>query len=173
MIGGFALALLLASLLFFLWLNPAGAQTAKDQMTKAGDRDVISGEPTILDGDSLEVSGKRFQLYGIDAPEPGELCEKSNGRRLDCGNIARTALLDLTAGIEVVCEPLGPASATAISAHCTAGGFSLNRNMIHTGWALVDRSVTDDFIEVEAEAKQRRRGLWRYAIKPKPWPERE
>ena len=140
-------------------------------MANAGDGHIVRGMPTILDGDSLEVSNKRFQLYGIDAPEPGELCEKSNGRRLDCGRIARTALLDLTAGAEVVCKPVGPARATTISAHCTAGGFDLSRNMVHTGWALVDRAVTDDFIETEAEAKRRKRGLWRYAIKPSPWPE--
>ncbi len=57
------------------------------------------------------------------------------------------------------------------SAKCTAGGFSLNRNMIFTGWALVDHTVTDDFVEVEAEAKRQKRGLWRFVFKALPWPE--
>jgi len=131
----------------------------------------VSGMPTIIDGDSLEVSGERFQLHGIDAPEPGDFCEKANGRRLDCGVIARSALLDLTAGLEVVCQPVQSASGTAGAADCTADGFSLNRNMIHTGWALVDRTVTDDFIEVEAEAKQKKRGLWRFSFEPEAWAE--
>jgi endonuclease YncB( thermonuclease family) len=43
--------------------------------------------------------------------------------------------------------------------------------MIYTGWALVDRAVTTDFIEVEAEAKRQKRGLWRYSFKAPPWPE--
>lgn len=151
----------LYSLLFLLGPGLTGAQAGN----------VVSGMPTIIDGDSLAVSGERFQLHGIDAPEPGELCEKANGKRFDCGRIARSALLDLTAGVEVICQTVDSAFATTQSAKCTAGGFSLSRNMIHTGWALVDRSVTDDFVEVEAEAKRQERGLWRFVFKVPPWPE--
>ena len=155
------MALLTYSLLFLLWLGLAGAKAEI----------VVSGMPTIVDGDSLEVSGERFQLHGIDAPELGEFCEKDNGKRFDCGRVARSALLDLTAGVEVICRAVDSASPTTRSAKCTASGFNLSRNMIYTGWALVDRAVTDKFIDVEAEAKRQKRGLWRYSFKVQPWPE--
>jgi len=132
---------------------------------------IVSGMPTIIDGDSLEVSGQQFQLYGIDAPEPGEFCEKADGKRFDCGRIARSALLDLTAGVEVACQAVGSSSSSTQLANCTVDGFSLNRNMVHTGWALVDRAVTTDLIEVEAGAQRQERGLWRFAFEAPPWPE--
>lgn len=133
----------------------------------------ISGPPTIIDGDSLEVGGHRLDLHGIDAPELGLICRKKNGKSFDCGNVARTALLDLTAGLDVVCVPIGEAGATPASplpASCSAGGFSLNRNMIHTGWAVADRSVSSAYIATELDAKQAERGLWRWNVPPPPWP---
>ncbi|MGI9493319.1 MAG: thermonuclease family protein [Geminicoccaceae bacterium] len=134
----------------------------------------IRGEPTIIDGDSLEVEGYRFNLFGIDSPEPGTICWKENGDSFDCGRIATTALLDLTAGLEVVCTPLdqaNPDETGIVPATCTAGGFSLNRNMVHTGWAIADRAATDAYVSTETEAKTAKRGLWRWSWKVQPpWP---
>ena len=136
----------------------------------------IQGAPTIIDGDSLEVEGRRFDLFGIDSPEPGTICWKENGDSFDCGRIATTALLDLTAGLEVVCTPLDRPDSNetgAIWATCTADGFNLNRNMVHTGWAIADRSATDVYVDTEHEAKTAKRGLWRWSWKVQPpWPSR-
>ena len=112
-----------------------------------------------------------MQLYGIDSPENGDACQRVDGRYLDCGSIARSALLDLTAGVDVVCQMVDSVPSGAMTATCDAAGYSLNRNMIYTGWAVVDRSVTENFIEVEAEAKREQRGLWRFRLEAPPWPE--
>lgn len=144
-----------------LWLGPASAESGI----------VVRGTPTIIDGDSIELSGKRLQLYGIDSPENGVPCERVDGQSLDCGSIARSALLDLTAGVDVVCQMVESEPSGAMTATCDAAGYSLNRNMIYTGWAVVDRSVTENFIEVEAEAKRAQRGLWRFRLEAPPWPE--
>lgn len=134
----------------------------------------IRGTPTIIDGDSLELKGQRVDLFGIDSPEPGTICWKENGDSFDCGRIATTALLDLTAGLDVICVPLeesAPERTEAMPATCTAGSFSLNRNMVHTGWALADRTATDDYVETEDQAKAAKRGLWRWSWKDQPpWP---
>ena len=135
----------------------------------------VLGTPTIVDGDSLEIEGQRFDLFGIDSPEPGTSCQKANGKNFDCGRIATTALLDLTAGLDVTCMPIDEndqGSSAAILAHCTAGGFSLNRNMVHTGWAIADRAASNDYIETENDAKAAKRGLWRWKVPAPPWPER-
>lgn len=133
----------------------------------------VQGKPTIVDGDSLILGGQRFDLFGIDSPEPGTSCLKENGTRFDCGRIATTALLDLTAGMEVKCQPKGPAehpATEAIPALCTAGGFSLNRNMVHTGWAIADQAVSSDYVDTERKAKEAKRGLWRWEMRSPPWP---
>ena len=151
----------LLSVLF--WMGPAYAESGI----------IVRGTPTIIDGDSLELSGKRLQLFGIDSPEAGVQCERADGQNLDCGRIARSALLDLTAGVDVVCQVVGSAPAGTWAATCDAAGYSLNRNMVYTGWAVVDRSVTENFIQVEANAERAQRGLWRFRLEaPPPWPER-
>jgi endonuclease YncB( thermonuclease family) len=33
---------------------------------------------SVIDGDTLQVDGAIVQLYGIDAPELGQLCESDN-----------------------------------------------------------------------------------------------
>ena len=64
----------------------------------------IKGPAKVIDGDTLEVAGRVFHLYGIDAPELGQTCEWPN-KSIPCGDIARTALMDLVVAAEVVCKP--------------------------------------------------------------------
>src|SRR5688572_23669801 len=33
----------------------------------------------VIDGDTLEIDGHTVQLYGIDAPEVGQHCERADG----------------------------------------------------------------------------------------------
>ena len=73
--------------------------------------DVISGPATVLDGDTIEVDGRMIRLEGIDAPELGQTCVRFD-KEVDCGVIARAALLDLVTAVEVVCEPRGPGTMT-------------------------------------------------------------
>ena len=35
---------------------------------------VFKGEVRVIDGDEIEVAGKRVRLYGIEAPELGQTC---------------------------------------------------------------------------------------------------
>ena len=37
----------------------------------------ITGTVTVVDGDMLEIRGTRIRLHGIDAPESGQLCQRS------------------------------------------------------------------------------------------------
>jgi endonuclease YncB( thermonuclease family) len=133
----------------------------------------IIGTPRIIDGRTLEVAGQRVTLFGIDAPDSDQVCQHG-GRDYQCGKVARAALWDLVAGLDVSCTPEaeGPAPNGGIAATCTAGGFSLNENMVYTGWALADRDATDRYAVIEAEAKKARRGLWKGEFVP-PWKWRE
>ena len=65
----------------------------------------ITGAPTIIDGETLKVGGKRFTLWRIDAPDPRQTCIIRR-RDYNCGRIATTALMDLVAGVNVTCRPV-------------------------------------------------------------------
>ena len=49
----------------------------------------ITGQPRVIDGDTLEVAGQRIRLHGIDAPESRQLCRR-DGELWLCGKDAHT-----------------------------------------------------------------------------------
>ncbi len=125
----------------------------------------LRGIPEVIDGDTLELQGRRLHLTGVDAPELAQRCWLK-ARLYDCGRVARTALLDLTAGVEVICRPLEPGPADRTLAHCTAGGYDLSEGMAYTGWALADPDNADPetgdrYNREETRARVAGRGLWR------------
>jgi endonuclease YncB( thermonuclease family) len=122
--------------------------------------ETLRGVPEVIDGDTIELQGRRLRLQGIDAPELGQLCWLGSGL-YDCGMVARTALLDLSAGAQVVCRPLGPGSKNIPLAHCAADGYDLSEGMTYTGWALADPAQTSTYGRQEAGARDAVRGLWR------------
>jgi endonuclease YncB( thermonuclease family) len=127
----------------------------------------LAGPPRIIEGDALDVAGQRIRLFGIDAPPLDQVCQHA-GRDYQCGKVARAALWDLVAGLDVSCVPeaASPAADGSILATCSAGGSSLNETMVHTGWALADRTATDRYVATEANARAARRGLWRGEFDP-------
>ncbi len=120
----------------------------------------LRGQPEVIAGDIIELQGQRLQLDGIDAPDPGQRCLVED-RLYDCGEVARTALLDLTAGVEVVCRPLGPGPGGSRTARCFAAGYDLSEGMIFTGWALADPTTANDYGAMQERARRSRHGLWR------------
>ena len=62
-------------------------------------------EPVVIDGDTLDLDGRTVQLYGIDAPELGQLCN-SDGSLWPCGVEAALALRKLVtfAGHQLACS---------------------------------------------------------------------
>ena len=120
----------------------------------------LRGVPKVIAGDIIELQGQRLRLDGIDAPDPGQRCTVE-GRLYDCGEVARTALLDLTAGVEVLCRPLGPGPGDSMTARCFAAGYDLSEGMVYTGWALADPETANNYGAMQERARQSRHGLWR------------
>ena len=142
----------------------------------------LAGPPKVIDGDTIEIAGTAIRLYGIDAPEFGQLC-RIGERAYDCGRIARTALLDLTAGVTVRCTLAppspedgpedGPEDATeGRIGRCSADGYDLSEGMTYTGWALALRPVSERYVAFEERARTGGRGLWKgQFIAPWDWRE--
>ena len=120
----------------------------------------LRGTPLVVAGDLIELAGHRLRLDGIDAPAPGQHCEFRQ-KLYDCGEIARTALLDLTAGTEVFCQRVEPSEGPFPKARCSAQGYDLSEGMVYTGWALTLPEGEARYGAQQRTAKSRKHGLWR------------
>ncbi len=120
----------------------------------------VTGTAKVVDGDTLEVAGRRFNLYGADAPELGQTCRWPN-KTIPCGDVSRTALMDLVVGVKVICKPQWKDPDGGWLAYCFADGFDLGENMVHAGWALTARRYCSHYSATEERAKAAKRGLWK------------
>ncbi len=123
--------------------------------------DTLSGPVKVIDAATMRIGEHLVRLHGIAAPQPGEQCPLG-AKSISCGHVATTALMDLTAGADAICRTHGKPNAGGITlATCTAGGYDLSEGMIYTGWARPNNVATARYREVEASARNRKRGLWR------------
>lgn len=111
----------------------------------------------MLSGDTIRVGNTTYCLKGIDAPELGQICKRSNGRDYNYGHIAKTAQMDLTASSTVKCSGRVKQN-FCILGSCEAGFFDLSQNMVHMGWAL---STGLRFASIQTQAKGKKPGLWK------------
>ncbi len=130
----------------------------------------LNGKPRVIDGDTIEVSGQRVRLHGIDTPETKQKCRKGDRAAYQCGTMATFALAELIEEHWVKCTGDGNDRYNRLVATCFAGPVNLNMEMVRRGWALAYRQYSKRYIAVEAEAKTKRVGLWQGTfIKPWEW----
>src|SRR3954471_11587734 len=67
----------------------------------------LIGRARVLDGDSLEISGARIRLEGIDAPEWRQTCVAPKGQTWSCGQTAAQELRSHIGGRELTCARHG------------------------------------------------------------------
>lgn len=119
----------------------------------------VMGRASVIDGDTIEIHGQRIRLFGIDAVESRQRCER-NGKAWNCGRDAAFALADRIGTSTIDCQGDERDRYGRLVAVCFKGGEDLNRWMVEQGWAVAFRRYSLDYVEAEAAAKAARRGLW-------------
>jgi len=120
----------------------------------------LTGPAKIVDGDTIDVVGKRIRLFGIDAPEAKQTCRDGSNVVYLCGQAAAKALREVVRGKDVRCEPRDVDRYRRVVAVCWAGGTNINERMVRDGWAVAYRQFSKEFVEAENEAHEAKRGLW-------------
>lgn len=117
----------------------------------------------VVDGDTLVLGGERVRLWGIDAPEDGQPCER-DGKLYDCGASAQAALLELVAGRDLWCEARDRDRYGRTVAVCRIGaldGPDVGAELVRAGWAIDYRRYSKGrYAREEASARRAGRGLW-------------
>lgn len=134
---------------------------------KAAENAVLSGNADIVDADTIRVNGIPIRLYGIDAPESRQTCERE-GKSYACGKEAIRVLADLIAARPVRCELLGKDNYGRSLGICSVGGIELNVAMVLQGWALAFVKYSSRYVEDQKRAEAARIGLWAGSF-VKPW----
>lgn len=119
----------------------------------------VSGPAKIVDGDTLEIAGKRIRLFGIDAPEATQSCDR-DGQTGACGQTAAERLRGLIGNGSVTCDGNELDQYGRLVAVCTVAGVDLNHAMVADGWAVAFRQYSEAYVADEARARAAKRGLW-------------
>jgi endonuclease YncB( thermonuclease family) len=125
------------------------------------------GVASVIDGDTLDLHGTRIRLWGIDAPEGRQMCQR-DGQPWRCGQAAALALSDRIGRRPVHCEARETDRWGRLVAICRQGGEDLSEWMVRGGLALAFRRYAVDYVQAEDDARAGRRGLWASAFAP-PW----
>jgi endonuclease YncB( thermonuclease family) len=133
-----------------------GLQARATESTSAS----ITGRGSAIDGDTLEIHGKRIRLHGLDAPESGQTCRDGNGRDYRCGQRAALALSGKIGQRTVSCEQRDIDRYHRIVAVCRVAGEDVNGWLVSEGWAVAYRQYSSDYIRAEEVAKSAKRGIW-------------
>ena len=119
-----------------------------------------AGRASVIDGDTIDIHGRRYRLFGIDAPESSQSCEDAQGVPYPCGRRAAQALDRLLEGKVVSCSARDTDRYGRTVAVCTAGGVDINGWMVRNGQAIAYVRYGADYAGAEAVAKRERVGIW-------------
>lgn len=119
----------------------------------------LTGRGRAVDGDTLILGGEKIRLFGIDAPEHDQTCDR-NGTAWACGEWSGQQLARLLHGRPVTCQGDERDRFGRLLAVCQVGGQVLNAAMVRDGAAFAYRRYSDRFVADEDIARSERRGLW-------------
>lgn len=119
----------------------------------------MSGPAYAIDGDTLDMGGERIRLFGIDAPESMQTCQRK-GAPWACGNDAKLLLAGMIEGNTVDCVARDRDSYGRTVATCRVGQRDLAGVLVREGLAVALRSFSQDYVEAEARAKGFGMALW-------------
>lgn len=157
---GLVLAIVLLGVLVVL------PETARTREFKV--QPLITGPARVIDGDTLDFSGQRVRLEGIDAPEISQLCDTNQGGKWPAGRLAAAHLARIVGARTVTCEILGHDLYGRILGRCKADGAPINARLVREGAARAFVKYSQIYVGDEAAARAERAGIWAHACSA-PW----
>jgi len=129
----------------------------------------VEGEASAIDGDSLNT---QIRIFGIDTPEPGQICKDAQAREYACGQVASDALTRLVRDKIISCKVKTRDRYGRPVAICYADDVDLGGVIVNQGLAVAFRRYSDKYVAHEQRARAAKRGLWAGTFEL-PWEYRE
>lgn len=132
----------------------------------AGD---LTGQASVVDGDTLEIHGTRIRIFGIDAPEADQLCRNEDSELYRCGQKASNALFDYIDRRPIECVEVDRDRYKRVVSVCTLAGTDIADWLVRNGLALDwPQYSKGGYAAAQIEAKRDQRGVWGGSFK-EPW----
>lgn len=142
------IGLLAAATLLAVWLNGADAPPGTD--------DLAGSVTHVVDGDTLDLAGRRVRLADLDAPERDQTCATATGDTWACGSSATAALVDATAGATVTCVARDIDRYQRFVARCRTPKGDLGGVLVGKGLAI----GLGGYAAEQTAARAARMGIW-------------
>jgi len=121
----------------------------------------LTGQASVIDGDTLEIHGTRVRLWGIDAPESTQLCRGADSNLYRCGAKAANELDAFIAQRPVSCKPVSQDQYGRMVATCSVGDTDLGEWLVRSGLALDWPHYSRGHYDAAQYAADRAgRGIW-------------
>jgi endonuclease YncB( thermonuclease family) len=131
--------------------------------------DDLTGQASVIDGDTLDIHGSRIRIWGIDAPESDQLCRDEDSTQYRCGAKAANDLDAMIARRPVTCVDIDERSYNRVVAVCSVAGVDIADWLTRSGnaldWPKYSKGAYGD---AQAEAKREGRGMWEGSF-VEPW----
>ena len=152
------LAISICLIFFFLTYNDVKSQEPK----------IISGIANVVDGDTIKIGNNKIRLFGIDAPEKKQQCQKpwlsifflSFNKNYKCGEISTNKLKIKINNKLVICKSNNMDRYNRFIAECYKEKININKWMVSNGYAVAYRKYSKKFVVDENIAKKDKLGLW-------------
>ena len=140
---------------------------------------IISGKALVVDGDTIKINKKKIRLFGIDAPEKKQICQKiylsfiifNFQKDYPCGEESSLVLLKKLQGKKVECilENNKDKYKRYIGT-CYIQKQDINGWLVKNGYAVAYRKYSKRYVLQEQYAKKNKLGLWRgNFLEPEKW----
>ncbi len=126
----------------------------------AAQAEELAGRVSFSDADTLTVGATKVRLFGIDAPEADQLCQRSDGVRWRCGTWATEVAREQFDGRTARCTVLDIDRYGRKVSKCRVGDRDIADTLVRLGAAQAYRKYSLDYIDAEKEAAITSRGIW-------------
>jgi endonuclease YncB( thermonuclease family) len=131
--------------------------------------DNLTGQASIIDGDTLEIHGTRIRLWEIDAPESSQLCRNDGSLHYQCGAKAANELDGFIARRPIDCVPVSLDQYRRTVATCSVDGADLAEWLVRNGLALDwPQYSKGKYDKAQRDTEHAGRGVWEGSY-VEPW----
>lgn len=117
------------------------------------------GRVQVIDGDTWKVGGHKVRLFGIDAPEADQKCQRPSGETWACGRWVTAETKARYEGKAASCTALDRDRYGRTVARCYVNDIDVGQAMVSDGLAFAYRRYSMDYDLDEKSAAVNDRGL--------------